>query len=233
MADLEFLRNYPTTILESAVALFGVRPRDTGVLRPALSMYAPSPVRIAGYAATALVSADAAERHGRSENLDFWDYVHRMPGPKIAVLSDASPVPGVTGAACGRLTATVLRACGCQGLITNGGVRDIDEMEAMNFPVFAAHLTVAHGNPHVAHFGKPVQVQGVTIASGDIVCADRHGAILIPAQTLPHLPEAIAEVERRVDPVLEYCKSAEFSPRGVAAKIDQHMRKVPRWKPSA
>ena len=233
MDDLAFLRRHSTTVLESAVAIFGVRPRDTGVLRPALPMYAPPQTRIAGYAVTALVSADAAQRHGRVENVDFWKYAHAMPSPKVALLSDASPVPGITGAACGRLTAKALKACGCHGLLTNGGVRDIDEMEAMEFPVFAAHLTVAHGNPHVVHFGKPVQVQGVTVASGDVLCADRHGAIVIPEQVLPHMEEAIAEVERRVGPVLRYCDSPDFTPRGLAEHIDRHMRKTPAWKPKA
>jgi regulator of RNase E activity RraA len=105
------------------------------------------------------------------------------------------------------------------------------EIEDSGFSVFSLHLTVAHGNPHVIHFARPVQIDSLTITTGDIICADRHGVILVPKNVLPHLEKALAEVERRVSPVLRYCQTPGFTPQGVADRIEHHMRKAPRWTP--
>ncbi len=60
-------------------------------------------------------------------------------------------------------------------------------------------------------FGNPVTIGGVTIRSGDLLHADQHGVCIVPIEIAPKLAEACAEVERRERPLLEICRSQEFS----------------------
>lgn len=227
--ELDFLKSHSTPTLESAIALFRIRPRDSGASRPGTIQRFPKLGRVAGYAVTSVFSADAKESYGHRENLAYWEYVRTAPGPKVAVICDSDRE--TTGPALGKLGAHIHKALGCSGIVTNGGVRDVDAIESIALPVFSASLTLMHGNPHIVNFGSPVVINGLSVQSGDLICADEHGILLVPKETVKHLPEAVAEVERRLDPVLRYCSSPQFSPEGLAQTVARHMKPAGNWTP--
>jgi regulator of RNase E activity RraA len=59
-------------------------------------------------------------------------------------------------------------------------------------------------------FGKPIQVAGVEVRSGDLIHADKHGVCIIPVEVADQVVDACAEVERMERPLLELCRSEEF-----------------------
>ena len=90
-----------------------------------------------------------------------------------------------------------------------GGVRDLEEMIAFDFPVFARHLvpTTGRGRLKVEAIGAPIEVDGVAVAPGDIIVADGTGAVCLPqavsgeivtrAEALQRDDEAaVAEIQR-------------------------------------
>jgi regulator of RNase E activity RraA len=98
---------------------------------------------------------------------------------------------------------------GVAGLLVDGGVRDLEEMIAFDFPVFARHMvpTTGRGRLKVEAIGAPVEVDGVVVAPGDIVVADGTGAVCLPragaeeiltrAEALQRDDEAaVAEIQR-------------------------------------
>ena len=228
--ELDFLKNYSTSLLESAVSLIKGAHEGISVTRPKLERRFPKMERLVGYAVTSVFSTDADDERGRRENLDYWKYAFDIPGPKVAVSLDASKEPG-SGSSWGQLNAHIHKALGCRGVITNGGVRDIDQFAALGFQVFSSHLTIGHGNPHFIRFGEPVMLEGATFHSADVVCADEHGAIVIPRSALPNIEEAAEEINRRVNIVAAYCKSPDFSPAGLA-EATKKMKPAAPWKPS-
>ena len=232
--ELDFLKKYSTTQLESAVSLFKLRARNDGVTLPGLQQRFPGFGRLVGYAVTCTFSTDADDApnaaRGRRENFDYWNYLHHVAGPKVVIAVDAS-AQAASGSTFGRLNANIHRALGCRGIVTNGGVRDIDEFQRLGLQVYSAHLTTRHGNPHFISFGEPVSLHGATFKTGEVVCADEHGVISIPKETLPHIEEAIAEIERRLAPVIAYCRSTGFDPAGLNEAINKHMKGAPEWKP--
>ena len=115
------------------------------------------------------------------------------------------------GAEFGEVTATIHRKLGCVGHITSGCPRDLDEVKALGFQLFGLGPCVSHAYVRLVDFGKPVTLGGVTIRSGDLLHADRHGVCIVPLEIAPKLAEACAEVERRERPLLEICRSQEFS----------------------
>jgi regulator of RNase E activity RraA len=83
------------------------------------------------------------------------------------------------------------KALGCLGVITNGSVRDIP-MIASGFQMLAGSIVPSHAYVHVVDFGIDVTVHGMAVRSGDLIHADRHGAIVVP-------PEKIAAMRAALD----------------------------------
>jgi regulator of RNase E activity RraA len=227
---IDFLKKYPTSLLESAIYLLKGTHSGIALTRPGIDRRTANAERLVGYAVTSVFSTDPDDARGRRENLDYWNYVFNQPGPKIAVSLDASQEPG-SGSSWGQQNAHIHRGLGCRGVLTNGGVRDIGVFREINFQVFSGSLTIGHGNPHFVDFAKPVTLSGATINSGDLICADEHGAIVIPTEMLPDIEEAAAETMRRVNLVAEYCRRAEFTPQGLSEVIKK-LRPATPWKPS-
>jgi 4-hydroxy-4-methyl-2-oxoglutarate aldolase len=82
----------------------------------------------------------------------------------------------------GELLTTAALQRGAAGIVTDGAVRDLARMEAMGFPVFARHLSPydSMNRQKVVAFDIAVEIDGVAIAPGDIVIADRDGVAVVP-----------------------------------------------------
>src|SRR5690349_18731754 len=80
----------------------------------------------------------------------------------------------------GELLTTAAMHRGCAGLLTDGAVRDLARMDAMGFPVFARHLSPydSMNRQKVVAFNVAVEIDGVRVAPGDVVIADRDGAAI-------------------------------------------------------
>ena len=98
------------------------------------------------------------------------------------------------------------------GVVTDGYVRDLDEVRALKFQFAAAHVSVSHANVHMVDFGIPVKVGGVWIKPGDLVHFDQHGVVTIPAEIAPEIPAAVAKVEADEKKIISVCQAAGFTP---------------------
>jgi hypothetical protein len=62
------------------------------------------------------------------------------------------------------------------------------------FPILAGSVGPSHGYVHVVEIGVPVNIQGMRVAENELIHADRHGALVIPHEVIPHLKSAIENV---------------------------------------
>jgi regulator of RNase E activity RraA len=69
-------------------------------------------------------------------------------------------------------------------------MRDLGELPD-GFPVLAGSVGPSHGFVHVRDVGATVTVFGMQVAQGDLIHADRHGAVCIPLDVIPLLNAAI------------------------------------------
>lgn len=206
---LERLKAHSTPTVCNAIEEFRVRPRNRGFMGPGVRCIYPERPPLVGYAATATISAaqpDSARR-GPSR-AEFWEYVLTVPAPRVVVIHDLDPTP--VGSYWGEVQANIHQALGCVGAVTDGGVRDIDEVRALGFQFFAACLLVSHAYVHLVDFGGTVTVGGLEVSSGALLHADRHGVTTVPEEIAPRLDEAVAEVARREQRILAACHAEPF-----------------------
>jgi regulator of RNase E activity RraA len=95
------------------------------------------------------------------------------------------------------------------GALTNGVMRDLGDL-AEGFPVVAGSIGPSHGFVHVLDIGTPVTVSGLTIAPGDLVHADRHGAVVVPPDVIPMISAAIRRMQETEALVLVPARSPGF-----------------------
>ena len=88
-------------------------------------------------------------------------------------------------------------------------MRDLGDLPD-DYPVIAGSIGPSHGFVHVREIATPVTVFGLTIEDGDLVHADRHGALVIPPDTLPNLAAAIDKLLATEKIVLEPARQPDF-----------------------
>ena len=137
------------------------------------------------------------------------------PAPFQPRLEDLDQPPPV-GAFFGEVNANIHRALGCVGAVTDGGIRDMDEVEALGFPIWASSVIVSHAYVHLVDFGGTVRVGGLAVGPGDLLLADRHGVVDIPPEIAGEIPEAVRQIEVREKTIIGYCQSPDFSADGLA-----------------
>ncbi|HEY0966917.1 MAG TPA: RraA family protein [Opitutaceae bacterium] len=144
-----------------------------------------------GYAVTAVIGGgDPSVIKEQPDNfVRYREYLASIPGPKIVVIQDADR-PRCHGAFWGEVGATNARALGCVGTITDGAVRDLDEMKAVGFKALARRLAVSHAYCWPLRWGVEVEVFGTRIKPGQLIHADKHGFIVIPRDGQKRLLEA-------------------------------------------
>jgi len=144
-----------------------------------------------GYAVTVVIEPSNA--HHRVTDPNAWTehrrYIASVPGPKIVVVQDLDK-PRTIGAFWGEVNSNIHRALGCVGTITDGGIRDLDEMANAGFKALARRLCVGHAAVQPVRFNCEVEVFGRKVSPGNLIHADKHGFIVIEPDEAPALLEA-------------------------------------------
>jgi regulator of RNase E activity RraA len=145
-----------------------------------------------GHAVTLVIQPGDASHRKTNPNagIEYRRYLASLPGPKIVVVQDLDK-PHVFGSAWGEVSANMHRALGCVGTITDGAIRDVDEMTNAGFKALARRLCVGHAYAHPVRWNCDVEVFGRTVHPGDLLHADKHGFLVIPPEDEKDLLDAV------------------------------------------
>jgi 4-hydroxy-4-methyl-2-oxoglutarate aldolase len=211
---LEALRRFDSPTLSNAIETFDIRPRDEGFASMDVRCLFPELAPMVGYAATATIRA-AGRGAGDGDHSPLWTLVRGLPEPRVVVIQDLDDPPG-RGAFWGEVQATIYKALGCLGTVTDGCVRDLKEVREMGFQFFARGPGVSHAYVRLESVGDPVRVGGLIVQPGDLVHADQHGVLLIPTSIAAELPAAADRIVEREQEFIRWVRSAEFDPDRLA-----------------
>jgi 4-hydroxy-4-methyl-2-oxoglutarate aldolase len=206
-------RNIPRTdhALVERLASFGVATVHeamgrTGLLRPYLRPIYPG-AQLRGTAVTVLLQpGDNWMLHVAAEQLQEGDVV------VAACTTDNDD--GFFG----ELLATSFRARGGKGLVIDGGVRDVKDITAMQFPVFSRAIS-ARGTVKatLGSVNIPIVCGGTLVHPGDAVIGDDDGVVIVPIASAQEAAEA---AQKRAD------NEAEKRARLAAGELGLDMYKM-------
>ena len=218
---LETLRKIPSCSIANAIETFNYQPRNQGFMGPEIKSVFPNMGHMIGYAVTAKIVADAPPSgHMNVSRTEWVDEIMRIPAPRVLVLEDLD-YPNPIGSFWGEVQANLHRALGAVGTVTNGGVRDLDEMQEVGFFAFASCVLVSHAYVHITDVGVPVKVGGLTVNPGDIIQGDQHGVIAVPRDLAADVPAAVKRVEDGEQELIGYANSEGFSVEGLKEMLAQ------------
>jgi regulator of RNase E activity RraA len=211
-ADIAALARWDTPTICNALEIVVPERRATGFTTEHLHCLDPSLSPVVGYARTATYRAVTASELDpaalRARRADYYAYVAAAPGPTVAVIQDLDPVPGF-GAFWGEVNTAVHKGLGCLGAVTNGSMRDLPDC-APGFQLLAGKVGPSHAHGHVVDFGGQVNVLGMVVRHGDVVHADRHGAVVVPREAVSGIAAAVALISRREAVILDAARAPGF-----------------------
>ena len=208
---LETLRKYDTPTIVNSLELLDSKFRTSGFTTEQLVCADTSLPPIVGYARTATISAynEIDQQIKRERSLAYYQYVSSGTGPWVSVIQAIDQNPGF-GAFWGEVNSNIHKALGVIGVLTNGSVRDLDVLSE-GFQILAGKIGPAHAYVRIEETGIPVSIFGMEVKHNDLLHADRHGAVVIPAELSEKLSKAIELMISREKVILDACKREDFN----------------------
>ena len=210
---LTLLRSVDTPTVCNAIEVAQGRRGFNRFTKGTMHHSRPGDPPIVGFARTAKIAGLAPPTEDpaviRSRRMDYFRSMAAGSSPSAAVIEDID-FPNCIAGWWGEVHVAVHKGLGLAGAVTNGVMRDLDVMDD-DFPVLAGSIGVSHGFVHVVETGTAVNIFGITVQQGELIHADRHGALVIPDDVLSSLESAIETVIANESIVLEPARKPGFN----------------------
>lgn len=210
---LELLRTVDTPTVCNAIEVAQGQRGFANFTRQTMLASNPTAPAMVGYARTAKIRGlEPPTEPGeivRARRMAYYKYMSEGPRPTVAVVEDTD-YPNCVSAYWGEINATVHLGFGMSGALTNGVMRDLGDMPP-DFPVVAGSIGPSHAFVHVTDFDCSVELCGLSVKPGDLVHADRHGAVVVPTDVVETLAKAIETLLTNEAIVLEPARGDHFT----------------------
>ena len=171
---------------------------------------------VIGIARTAKIKASAPSSLKPEQVSDlrvkYYEYMAYKPSNQeirnLCVIEDLD-WPKTIGSFWGEVNVSIHKGLGLAGTLTNGLLRDLDEIDK-DYMVLASAIGPSHAYVHVVEFGVDVNISGLNIKNGDIIHADQHGAVKVPPESLNMLPRAIEFMHKKESHIIQAAKKDDF-----------------------
>ncbi len=132
---------------------------------------------------------------GPRDNLAPWAALRlARPGDVMVIATGGH----MNASVCGDLLIGMAKNAGIIAIVTDGVVRDISGANAVGIPIFAAGISPNSPQKNgPGSVGLPLVAGGVTVKSGDIVCGDEDGVVVIPSERIESAKLALAAVRKK------------------------------------
>jgi len=210
---LTLLRSVDTPTVCNAIEVAQGKRGFSRFTRGTMICSAPEGGAMVGFAKTAKIAAVEPPTENqdiiKERRMNYYRYMSEVDGPMVAVIEDVD-YPDCIGAYWGEINTKVHKGFGLSGALTNGVLRDLGDL-AEDFPVVAGSVGPSHGFVHVREIDAPVNIFGMTVTPGELIHADRHGAVVIPNEVIPILKDSIHKLFASERLILDPAEKTEFS----------------------
>jgi len=209
---LKLLQSVDTPTVCNAIEVAQGKRGFDAFTRGTMLCSAPDEPAIVGYARTAKIAAVNAPPEApeviKARRMAYYKHMADAPMPAVAVVEDTD-FPDCIGAYWGEINTTVHKGFGLSGTLTNGVMRDLGDVPT-GYPVIAGSIGPSHGFVHVKEIGTQVEIFGMKVTEGDLIHADRHGALVIPEDVISTLEKAIDKLLATENLILEPARGMGF-----------------------
>ena len=211
--QLNLLKQWDTPTICNGLEIIDSRYAGSGFTTQQMICSDSTLSPIVGFARTATIKARALSSLPANQQEEvsqaYYRHMAEQPHPTIAVIQDLDMPPGF-GAWWGEVHTTVHKGLGGLGVVTNGSIRDLDVC-APDFQMLAGNIGPSHGHVHVENVGCEVNIFSMLVKPGDIIHADRHGAVVIPHETVEDLPAIIEKLTQQEEVIINAARSPQFT----------------------
>jgi regulator of RNase E activity RraA len=220
--QLDFLRTIDTPTVCNLIEMVVPKRRGSFYTVKHLHCAFPDLPPMVGFAKTVTIKAKDAFGLGDAaymgKRFDYLDYVAAEPCPSIMLIEDIDGEHCGYGAYWGEVQSNIHKALGCLGTVTNGSVRDIP-MIAEGFQLLSGSLSPSHAYVHVVDYGVDVTIHGMAVRSGELVHADRHGAVVVPVEQIAAMKSALDELTRKEAVIIAAARAPGATAETIKAAI--------------
>ena len=209
--QLAALATIDSPTVANAIERFRVRPRVEGFADRDLRCAFPNLGTTLGYAVTCTADSTTEGRREGAGLLGLWAALEAAPKPAVLVIKDVGPEP-LRGCHMGEIMATTAKTLGAVACVSDGGLRDVREVDALGgFQYFCPGFVVSHGQPVILDVNVPVTIHGLAIAPGDLLHGDVNGLLVVPEAIAADVAAACDEVRAEERALLDLIKAPGFS----------------------
>jgi regulator of RNase E activity RraA len=185
---LEELREFETALLANTIGYVDPAPADEWYMGGSIQSVTPGLGPVAGIAYTC--ELDSSTPGGQASLDQYWEQLEGMEREEAPVIWVVKTTGSRPDHECvlGDGMAKSLYAAGCVGVVTDGGVRDVEGLRTVPFAAWARGRTVHHCALRFQGANRPVEIGGITVHPGDVIHAGADGVLKIPPSCVSGLP---------------------------------------------
>ncbi|MHB1295529.1 MAG: RraA family protein [Anaerolineae bacterium] len=220
--QLEALRQIDSPTVANAIEAFGVRPATEGYVGYDIACAFPQLGTMLGYAVTCTADSTTEDRPGGREGLlRLWETLEAAPKPAVVVIKDVG-TNRLHSCHMGEVMATTAKRLGAVGAVSDGGLRDVMEVQALGFQYFCPGFVVSHGHPLILESGMEVEISGLRIKPGDLLHGDVNGLVAIPDTVADRVAAEVEKVRIRERELMDFVLAPGFTVAKLRDRLFSH-----------
>jgi 4-hydroxy-4-methyl-2-oxoglutarate aldolase len=210
--QIKGLRKIDSPTIANAVEKLDSRPATEGYASMELRCVYPDLSPMVGYAVTCTAACTLGDGVPYSNLHSLLKAIDAMPGPAVVVIKDVSS-DRLRSCHAGDLLAAACQRLGATGLVTDGGVRDINPVRerVAGFQIFSPGMVTGHGVPRFVEIGVKVSICGLMIQPGDLLHGDLNGLVSIPHEIAGEVADQSEKIQQYEVDRIAYVKRPEFT----------------------